>query len=144
MVQLDPAEKDVAIEEVRRFVAEIFSGHRQLNVPFEAKSRRLKSLRKEPDKAKIILLLFFHLVRDRILLGTAGGLCVSDAEAWRSPVRAQDGSERVLRFRFRSEVIQRRKNASCTQMAKQRNKVFIIKGRGSSVVEQPIRNRFPI
>ncbi len=33
------------------------------------------------------------------------------------------------------------KNASCTQKAKQRNKVFIIKGRGSSVVEQPIRNR---
>ena len=76
MVRLDPAEKDVAIGEVRRFVAEVFSGHRQLNVPFEAKSRRLKSLRKEPDKAKIILLLFFHLVRDRILLGTAGKACV--------------------------------------------------------------------
>ncbi len=33
------------------------------------------------------------------------------------------------------------KNASCTQAAKQGNKSFIIKGRGSSVVEQPIRNR---
>ncbi len=34
-----------------------------------------------------------------------------------------------------------RKNASCTQEAKHENKSFIIKGRGSSVVEQPIRNR---
>ncbi len=32
-------------------------------------------------------------------------------------------------------------NASCTQEAKEGNKSFIIKGRGSSVVEQPIRNR---
>ncbi len=34
-----------------------------------------------------------------------------------------------------------RKNASCAQEAKHENKSFIIKGRGSSVVEQPIRNR---
>jgi hypothetical protein len=34
-----------------------------------------------------------------------------------------------------------RKNASCTQEAKPGNKSCIIKGRGSSVVEQPIRNR---
>jgi hypothetical protein len=54
------------------FVVEVFSGHRQLNAPFEAKSRKLKSLRKEPDKAKITLLSFFHPERDRILLGTSG------------------------------------------------------------------------
>src|SRR5713226_4188984 len=36
------------------------------------KSRKLKSLRKEPDKAKITLLSFFHPARDRILLGTSG------------------------------------------------------------------------
>jgi hypothetical protein len=51
---------------------EVFSGHRQLNAPFEAKSRKLKSLRKEPDKAKIILRLTFDLVRDRVFLGTSG------------------------------------------------------------------------
>ena len=47
-------------------------------------------------------------------------------------------------FPIRSEEIQcrtRRENASCTQEAKHENKSFIIKGRGSSVVEQPIRNR---
>jgi hypothetical protein len=44
----------------------------KLNAPFEAKSRKLKSLRKEPDKARITLLSFFHPARDRILLGTSG------------------------------------------------------------------------
>jgi hypothetical protein len=38
----------------------------------EAKTRKLKTLRKEPDKAKIILLSFFHFVRDLILLCTRG------------------------------------------------------------------------
>jgi len=36
----------------------------------EAKTSKLKSLRKESDKAKIILLSFFHLVRDLIPLCT--------------------------------------------------------------------------
>lgn len=38
----------------------------------DAKTCELKSLRKESDKAKIILLSFFHLVRDLIQLCTAG------------------------------------------------------------------------
>jgi hypothetical protein len=48
----------------------------------EAKTSKLKSLRKESDKAKIILLPFFHLVRDLIPLCTeekrecvGGGSC---------------------------------------------------------------------
>jgi hypothetical protein len=43
----------------------------------EAKTCKLKSLRKESDKAKIILLSFFHLVRDLIPLCTRGkeGVC---------------------------------------------------------------------
>ena len=77
----------------------------KLNAPFEAKSRKLKSLRKEPDKARITLLSFFQPARDRIRSDSLGHVskCVSvlEAEAWRSPVcRAQDGSERVLRFRL--------------------------------------------
>jgi hypothetical protein len=39
---------------------------------FPAKTRKLKGLRKESDKAKIILLSFFHLVRDLILLCIRG------------------------------------------------------------------------
>jgi len=38
----------------------------------EAKTRKLKTLRKESDKVRINLLSFFCLVRDRILLGTSG------------------------------------------------------------------------
>lgn len=41
------------------FVVRVFSGHRQTNAPFEAKSRKLKSLRKEPDEAKIMLRSYF-------------------------------------------------------------------------------------
>jgi hypothetical protein len=38
----------------------------------DAKTCELKSLRKESDKAKIILLSLFHLVRDLIQLCTPG------------------------------------------------------------------------
>ena len=47
-------------------------GYRQLSDMLEAKTCKLKSLRKESDKAKIILLSFFHLVCDLILLRTPG------------------------------------------------------------------------
>ena len=52
-------------------------GYRQLSAMLEAKTSKLKSLRKESDKAKIILLSFFHLVRDLIPLCTRGkeGVC---------------------------------------------------------------------
>jgi hypothetical protein len=43
------------------------SGHRQLSAILDGKTRKLKSLRKDSDKAKIILLSFFHLFRDLIL-----------------------------------------------------------------------------
>ncbi len=79
------------------FVVEVFSGHRKLSAPFEAKSCKLKSLRKEPDKAKITLLSFFHPARDRILLGTSGR---KRKHGVRRSYRTQDGSERVLRFRL--------------------------------------------
>jgi hypothetical protein len=49
----------------------------------EAKISKLKSLRKESDKAKIILLSFFHLVRDLIPLCTRGKEG-SDAETGRA------------------------------------------------------------
>jgi hypothetical protein len=52
-------------------------GYRQLSAMLEAKTCKLKSLRKESDKAKIILLSLFHLVRDLIPLCTRGkeGVC---------------------------------------------------------------------
>jgi hypothetical protein len=46
--------------------------YRQLSAMPEAKTSKLKSLRKESDKAKMILLSFFHLVRDLIPLCTRG------------------------------------------------------------------------
>jgi hypothetical protein len=49
-------------------------GYRQLNAMLEAKTRKLKSLRKDSDKAKIILLSFFHLVRDLLRLRTLGNV----------------------------------------------------------------------
>ena len=52
------------------FVIPVFSGSRQLNSILDAKTRKFKSLRKESDKAKIILLSFIHLVRDLIQLRT--------------------------------------------------------------------------
>jgi hypothetical protein len=39
-------------------------GYRQLKAMLEAKTSKLKSLRRESDKAKMILLSFFHLVRN--------------------------------------------------------------------------------
>jgi hypothetical protein len=41
------------------FVVEVFSGHRQLNAMVDAKTRKIKTLRKESDKARINLLPFF-------------------------------------------------------------------------------------
>jgi len=46
------------------FAMAVLFGYRQLNAMLEAKTSKLKSLRKESDKAKIILLSFFHLVRN--------------------------------------------------------------------------------
>jgi len=54
------------------FAVEVFSGYWQLNAMLGAKTRKLKALRKESDKAKIILRLTFDLVRDRVFLGTSG------------------------------------------------------------------------
>ncbi len=51
---------------------EVFPGHRQLNSMVDAKTRKLKTLRKESDKVRINLLSSFYLVRDRVLLGTSG------------------------------------------------------------------------
>ena len=48
------------------FALAVLFGYRQLSAMPEAKTSKLKSLRKESDKAKIILLSFFHLVRDLI------------------------------------------------------------------------------
>lgn len=67
---------NMELSESPPFVVEVFSGHRQLNAMFEAKSHKLKSLRKEPDKAKITLLSFFHPARDRILLRTSASVRV--------------------------------------------------------------------
>jgi hypothetical protein len=49
----------------------------------EAKTSKLKSLRKESDKAKIILRSFFHLVRDLIPLHSRKRGSVSEAEVLR-------------------------------------------------------------
>jgi hypothetical protein len=54
------------------FVMPVFSGSWRLNATLAAKTRKLKSLRKESDKVRINLLSSFYLVRDRILLGTSG------------------------------------------------------------------------
>jgi hypothetical protein len=63
----------------------------------EAKTSKLKSLRKESEKAKLILLPFFHLVRDLIrFVHSRKRGSVSDAEVLRSPSgTAQHRSEQV-------------------------------------------------
>jgi hypothetical protein len=67
----------------------------------EAKTSKLKSLRKESDKAKIILLSFLHLVRDLISVGHSRKRgSVSEAEVLRSPSgTGQHRSEQVGHFR---------------------------------------------
>ena len=69
----------------------------------EAKTCKLKSLRKESDKAKIILLSLFHVVRDLIPLCTRGKRgSVSEAEVLRSPSgTTQHRSEQVGHFRVK-------------------------------------------
>jgi hypothetical protein len=49
-----------------------FSGPLAAKRMLDAKTRKLKTLRKESDKVRINLLSFFCLVRDRIPLGTSG------------------------------------------------------------------------
>ena len=49
--------------------------------------------------------------------------------------------ESTARQRRNLDRLQRKFDASLTQEFDRGNKSFIIKGRGSSVVEQPIRNR---
>ena len=49
--------------------------------------------------------------------------------------------ESMARYRRNLDRLQRKFDASLTQEFDRGNKSFIIKGRGSSVVEQPIRNR---
>ena len=53
------------------FVLEVFSGYCQVNAMLDAKTPKLKGLRKESGKARIKLLSFLHLGRDRILLGAS-------------------------------------------------------------------------
>jgi hypothetical protein len=49
--------------------------------------------------------------------------------------------ESTARHRRNLDRLKRKFDASLTQWFHHGNKSFIIKGRGSSVVEQPIRNR---
>jgi hypothetical protein len=69
----------------------------------EAKTSKLKSLRKESDKAKIILLSFFHLVRDLIPLCTRGkeGVCRRRNCCDRLPVQHSIAPKQVEHFRVK-------------------------------------------
>ena len=130
---------------------EVFPGHRQLNSMVDAKTRKLKTLRKESDKVRINLPSFFirraigfcwARREKREYFGSGSGSVAIAGQQSTGWFRAGDA------IRIRIEATPRRNpertmgsNASCTQEAKEGNKSFIIKGRGSSVVEQPIRNR---
>lgn len=69
----------------------------------EAKTSKLKSLRKESDKAKIILPSFFHLVRDLIPLCTRGkeGVCRRRNCCDRGPVQHSIALKQVGHFRVK-------------------------------------------
>jgi hypothetical protein len=69
----------------------------------DAKTCKVKSLPKESDKAKIILLSFFHLVRDLILLRTPGKerVCRKQKRCDRWPV-----GRAISRLLSRAEVAQ--------------------------------------
>jgi hypothetical protein len=71
------------------FAMAVLFGYRQLNATLEAKTSKLKTLRKESDKAKIILLSLFHLVLDLIPLCTRGkeGVCRRRKFCDRRPVQ---------------------------------------------------------
>jgi hypothetical protein len=88
------------------FVVAIFSGYWQLNAMLDAKTRKLKGLRKESGKVRIKLLSFFYLGRDRILLGASGEARV--VREWKRGDRgliARDCSKQAVHFRL--EVRQR-------------------------------------
>jgi len=76
-------------------------GYRQLSAMLEAKTCKLKSLRKESDKAKIILLsLLASGARSDSVVHSRKRGSVSEAEALRSPSgTAQHRSEQVGHFR---------------------------------------------
>src|SRR6266581_111524 len=85
---------------------------------------------------------------DLILLCTPGEKSVSEAKSRRprseSPHRSVKRSGAFLGKGFGQQIAktkgeQRRSDANFWKAAKQGNKSFILKGRGSSVVEQPIR-----
>jgi len=79
-----------------------FSGYWQLNVMLNAKTRKLKGLRKESGKARIKLLSFFHLGRDRIILGASGKARV--VREWKRNDRrliARDCSEQAVHFHWK-------------------------------------------
>ncbi len=66
-----------------------------------AKTRKLKGLRKESGKARIKLLSFFHLGRDRIILGASGKARV--VREWKRGDRrliARDCSEQAVHFHW--------------------------------------------
>jgi hypothetical protein len=69
----------------------------------EAKTSKLKSLRKESDKAKIILPSFFHLVRDLIPLCTRGkeAVCRRRNCCDRRPVQHSIAPKQVGYFRVK-------------------------------------------
>src|SRR6266550_7657791 len=86
-----------------------FSGPLAAKRMLDAKTRKLKTLRKESDKVRINLLSFFLSgARSDSLGHVRKSVSISEAGAWRSPVsRAQDGSERGGAFPIRSEATQR-------------------------------------
>jgi hypothetical protein len=104
----------------------------------DAKTRELKSLRKESDKAKIILL--------SLLSSGARGASVVHSGKRGSMWEAEALLSAASRFPCESWATHRRSrerkfDERLSDDVKQGNKSFITKGRGSSVVEQPIRNR---
>ena len=83
----------------------------------DAKTRKIKTLRKESDKVRINLLLFLSAARSDSLEHVRKSVSVSEAEEWPSPVsRAQDGSERLVHFPLRSEVTPRRNPERTTEV----------------------------
>ena len=68
----------------------------------DAKTRKLKGLRKESGKVRIKLLSFFHLGRDRIILGASGKARV--VREWKRGDRrliARDCSEQAVHFHWK-------------------------------------------
>ena len=109
---------------------------------------RLKALRKVSEKGRIDFGFFS-------LSGVRSDSVPHLRQKWRfgreivtrpgqNPHSGRSSRENLLRMRHRlpkTEREQRKFDANFLKGAKQDNKSFVFKGRGSSVVEQPIRNR---